>query len=933
VRTLGVLALIALGFTLNAHALFAQSSEYLSETDPPTDTYTEDTEVNITTGDASSTLEADTRENTNDTDTTATDAEVHATTTNDAFADTDATTTAATGENEASGTGARVDTGRASSFANVVNVINTNIFNAHGLLYFLNAILGNTVLDLRNLFSILAGGTPEESTCSLETCTNGIADVSIRNTNDAVVTNDVTVGATTGSNTATATDGTATINTGDAYAGANVVNLVNTNITNANYLLMAVNSFANFTGDVVFPGAEWFTDLLAKNHASANTDTTITNTNNALVENAVMVESDTGGNTTSGTNATIATGDAIANTTIVNKVNTNIFGDSLLFLFRIHGSWTGNVFGLPEGMAWRETGDGIELFLAPTVDDPELTYELPTATDTVPISYELPTGTGTTPISTRTSNVTNTNRATVTNNVSVYALTGDNQASGSDGATVTTGDAHAAANIVNVVNTNVLGRNWVLAIFNIFGNWTGNISFGRPDLWVGARAVVPPDVRGGTCFNYEVTVNNLGDGPAQSVALNVTFNPHEQRFSDAASTSASTIRLAIGTLKAHATHAITLPVCLSDTVAGGTDVGTTFTASSTQSDADTANNADVISVVTQKSGGGSALRLSDATMTIDKRANIHTTTASSSVDYTITITNRGGPVYKALLVDILYNDRHEPVHEQRWGLDTIHKNETIIIEYTTVFNASTTPGMYTNEAFVSGVVGHPDMEHNLGKALHSPTASTSVRILPTVATMNEPITVCNPLLTTYIRYGEENDSAEVSKLQAFLSLNEHFDNIALTGTYDEPTYRAVHAFQRRYAADILDPWGVAQTTGYVYYTTQKRINELWCNRMFPLSSAQEKEIATFKTRARTYETDAQPVPEEELREIGMAPTDALPTNTIAEAVVPAPSEMTNPLSVAATQVAGVAGSLDTQATGTWNALRNRVAGFFSWLGL
>jgi len=87
---------------------------------------------------------------------------------------------------------------------------------------------------------------------------------------------------------------------------------------------------------------------------------------------------------------------------------------------------------------------------------------------------------------------------------------------------------------------------------------------------------------------------------------------------------------------------------------------------------------------------------------------------------------------------------------------------------------------------------------------------------------------CGPLLTKFIRAGQSNDATEVRKLQDFLRTREGFTSVATSGTYDVATQQAVIAFQERYAADVLTPWSQTQGTAYVFRTTQKKINDLWC---------------------------------------------------------------------------------------------------------
>lgn len=910
------------------------------EEDVTDDSTDAEVDVLVDTGDATADLTNTTTQNTNETDSnivasssdtdiaTGTDTTVatgtpatnisETTVTNDNNAEVnfEGEVTADTGTNTANTNNgsATIQTGDAVSSANVVNVINTNIFNSTGLFYFLNMIMGNISLDMRNWFSVLTGGTPVSGGCVLgEECPDIETTVTINNTNNAVVNNDVSVTANTGYNSAGASKGDASIHTGDAYASANVLNLVNTNITDSNYLLMTVNNFNAGSGNIVFPGASWFNELLAQGGNSAvGSQTTVTNNNTSNITSSTTVGADTGGNTATGSQTSIETGNAVADATIVNKVNQNIFGNSLSLLFRIHGDWAGEIFGLPEGMSWRDTDDGVEIFFDES-------------------------GHATAPAgSTDNLSVTNNNTAEIHNNVSVFALTGDNEVEADGDATIQTGDATAAANIMNVVNTNVLGRNWVLAIFNIFGDWDGNITFGQPDLWVGARALDSGALRGGSCFSYEVTINNLGDGDASDVVLSGVYNKDQQTVEISATNGTGTdgqIQYRVGDLDAGDTSVIILPVCLSGSVSPRTTVTTEFVVDSAEEDADEANNRDIIGVTTLGGVGGTLLQ-GPAKLTITKTADQETVLASSSVTYEITITNTGDPVYNALLVDMIYDETGKAVHEQRWGLDTIKKHETIVVSYEAFFNGSTTPGVYTNKAFISGTERHADYESGRGNPVDSPVASVAV----TVTANEEEVTpkVCSPLLSTYIKYlDENNDPQEVGKLQFFLRTVEGFNNLIVNNMYDVNTYNAVRDFQVRYADSILAPWGMTTPSGYVYFTTQKKINEIWCSDLdFSLTEEQKSEIDEFKTRTRNFIDRRIDIPEEETERFGVTPTPNVPTTHIALAVESEPirAEDITPPTPKPTQVAAVSDSLASPSTqGLWSTVRNRITSSLSWL--
>ena len=89
--------------------------------------------------------------------------------------------------------------------------------------------------------------------------------------------------------------------------------------------------------------------------------------------------------------------------------------------------------------------------------------------------------------------ILNINQADLTNDVSVTAVSGGNSIENSGDAQIKSGDAVAAANLVNVVNANILGGKFVIGMINILGNYRGNIILPRKELFgtgkSGARLV------------------------------------------------------------------------------------------------------------------------------------------------------------------------------------------------------------------------------------------------------------------------------------------------------------------------------------------------------------------------------------------------------------------------------------------------------------
>src|SRR3989338_1254133 len=739
--------------------------------------------------------------------------------TNTAEIDNFGTSTAETGDNTITDAeNATIVTGDGFAVANVVNLVNTNILNSDGLIQFFTA-LGLGSLDVRNLFSVF----DTETSQSTAPCVPGVCGddgfVNESNTdNVATINNTVIVRASSGENSIEG-GGDGSITTGDAYAAANIFNLANTNIVDSNYLLVSINNLGDLDGDIILPNADLLNSLFAGSGAGGGTSAA--NNNTADIQNNVEVGAETGLNTNEG--GDITTGDATASGNVTNQVNQNLIGgNSFLILIRVHGTWSCDIFGLPDNMLWSETPQGITVYNAPAE------------------------GSG----GSYTTN--NTNQATIQNNVSVFALTGDNKIEGTESGSINTGNAYAAANITNLANLNILSQNWALLIFDIFGDWGGNIAFGRPDLWVGVEATSADNpIMPGSEVEYTYTVSNLGDTAANNVVLDNVFDTPHLAFTDnpGESLDAGKTRAKwnIGTIPAGQTREVTYRATVGDTLPTGniTTIPLTVSAEATENEDVTDNNSDTIVIqagVVRRSGGGSNTTKASE-LTVTKEVAFPNTTVPAMMDYTVTVENSGGPLYNAVLSDLLRNETGELIHEEFLDLGTIAADELITITYTIEFSSTTAPGVYSNTVQVIG--NHRKKTPSTNNVYMSPSASADL----TISNLAQPLvlgafTTCDPYLKSFMRLGQNNDQAEVEKLQTFLA--EHLPyELPVSGVFDGPTEEAVLNFQERYRDEILDPWGIASPTGYVYLTTRKAINEIVCQRQiaFPLTPFEEQVIA------------------------------------------------------------------------------------------
>ncbi len=639
------------------------------------------------------------------------------------------------GETDGRGEGSTtIATGNASSVANIVNVVNTTIFNSNGALVFLSNFLDQlgVGIDLRDLFGGAFRGVHETETtaCELSSCTDPTVVLNVSATSTARIVNELVVRSMTGDNFATSSGGSASIETGDAYAVANVVNVANTNIVDSNYLLVSLSNFGDLAGDIVLPGKAFFEELFFANEESSvagTADSTVITNNQADIETDLDLDAGTGNNSASSTaSSTVTTGDASTHGDVVNHINQNLVNtNSLVLLFRIYGNWQGSVLNAPTEIRWRETPTGVELW-----HDASSISERASETDPLQ-STDAHTNVSL--------GAETTNTASISNNVQVVALTGDNRADGTDGAHITTGNAFASASVVNIANTNIFGTNFIFAIFNIFGDWTGDISFGRPDLWIGSRIATKRNpVEEGDEITYHFTVANRGDADATNVRVQTSFPEKLLKFVSGGinETSAS---WDIGTVPAGEVVEFSHNATVGSLRYGDTIIENAVTVTSEETDANTEDNTEQITVGGYKeppvtSSGTRITYLPDPDILVTKtNSATGTITASSTVDYTVTIENVGkGPAFHAVLHDHIKSQDGKIIHEDKWPLDTIAPGEEITITYTVEYNGATEPGTYVNDAQVKAIGRHPSLNPFYGSVADSSVASSAVQIVELV---------------------------------------------------------------------------------------------------------------------------------------------------------------------------------------------------------
>lgn len=303
-------------------------------------------------------------------------------------------------------------------------------------------------------------------------------------TNNGTVINDMTLTANSGDNTASFnTGGDSSIVTGDANIAANILNFVNNNLA-GNILLGVVNIFGNLIGDIILPDnpcstcsssnttvANTNNEAGSTNTASATTNNTQTQfqSNDATIENNLVFDANTGGNSTSfntGGDSSITTGSSNINAQVLNIANTNLSnGDWWLVIVNKAGQWIGQIFGAPEGATL--AGSSGTQFI---VDE----YGQITALNSENGANSINSAVAN---SSNSTTLNQSNSAHIVNNVNLSANTGNNTSSFNTGgnSSIVTGDAKIVANIINFVNNNIAGSGRLVVTFvNVFGNWIGD---------------------------------------------------------------------------------------------------------------------------------------------------------------------------------------------------------------------------------------------------------------------------------------------------------------------------------------------------------------------------------------------------------------------------------------------------------------------------
>lgn len=363
--------------------------------------------------------------------------------------------------------------GNASSMLNLINMIQTSASSLQGsnLAVFNRDVYGNLqgdlMIDPQALFATDANSSSPNN-LTINTEASGTIDNNITlasHTGDASVSTNTTAG-----NAAS----------GNAAAVVNIVNMINSIISSGQSFLGSVNIYGSLDGDILLP-PELLDILLASNSGSSSlpstTDTVADVTSNQSINNQVNLAAISGDavvtNNTSAGGAT--TGNAQTNLTILNLVGSQVVGKDVLLVFiNVMGNWVGVLYSAPPGSTAAAIGGGI------------------TQNDSLADSL----------------NVNSTTNQSINNDIDLAAVSGDaTVAENTTAGNATSGDAMAAANLLNILNSTFSLADWFGVLFiNVFGSWNG--SFGI-DTLAGNQSQIDPGINSNQGNNGNRPVNDV----------------------------------------------------------------------------------------------------------------------------------------------------------------------------------------------------------------------------------------------------------------------------------------------------------------------------------------------------------------------------------------------------------------------------------------
>jgi len=564
--------------------------------------------------------------------------------------------------------GSAIDTGTAVAENILVNDVNTNIATENGErdVQEITNYVGD--INLLELFLAILKNYPmgdEKTTAAIE----------IFNRNYAQIENIATSQANSGANTMNS-DGS--ITTGDAIASNDIVNIANQNIVGNNWLLSVVNIFGTWIGDLIVPGE----GLLELPSGATYANLDVTNENMADIENNATAQSDTGNNEivagpeSSEPSAAVETGSAYSNNSVTTIANTNIVKNNwFLLIINNMGSWMGNVFGYDSASG--KVGSAFSFDFASLLGNED----------------NVPSGSLT---------VHNENYANINNTALASATTGTNEISGTG--RITTGDAYSQNSILNFVNSNFVGDNWLFAMVNVFGEWDGDVVFAYPDLQISVddgKSEIYPDEN----LTYHIVVTNIGKAAASDAQ--VSFDAPSGVSSSSNQSSWDIPTLEPGSSQEFAVEAKSTSV---SPLAPSLMTASAQVSTKTEEKEKTNNSAQDETTLIPDTPHATITEIADSGDDFDTKLSISRTTSSSGsvvpgelVKHSIIVKNKSNvPLYGVVLEDEVSDATGNKLGTYRWQLGDMDTDDALLVEYESITNASASSIALQYEASAKG---------------------------------------------------------------------------------------------------------------------------------------------------------------------------------------------------------------------------------------
>ena len=398
---------------------------------------------------------------------------------------------------------ATLTTGEVDIIVNLLNILNLNITGSDFTHLIVN-IFGNLTgeFDLDDISEKYLGLDEDDLVAIAKNSNTGDDSqntalakseekLDVQNQNNAALVNNVQVEGVSGQNDLSENEGNVNVLTGRIKILTSILNFINANFSGTDWYFAMINIFGTLEGDILLPDPNSYLTAEDGSVTATNKNTgddsqnqalaektenvNVKNDNSAQVENKVNAVGDSGTNQAYANEdeTTMETGKVDVTAQLMNWLNYNIFGDRwVMVVVNVFGHWLGKIVAFPGkgDINAPESGTLVAVANGQNGGGPEVLAENESTGEN---SQNSAAGTSESDLS-----VSNENKAYVENNVDVTGVSGQNTTNeNEDPVGVSTGWIDLDVNLFNIVNFNVAGRQWMLLIVNVFGDFLGNIIF------------------------------------------------------------------------------------------------------------------------------------------------------------------------------------------------------------------------------------------------------------------------------------------------------------------------------------------------------------------------------------------------------------------------------------------------------------------------